>query len=53
MEQLVADLAPELEYGNMIFFKEEELKTMHTQVLNSSIDRLVDILNQAKAKAGA
>jgi hypothetical protein len=26
---------------------------MHTQVLNTSIDRLVDILNKAKAKAGA
>ena len=53
MEQLIADLAPDLEYGDMIFFKEEELKTMHTQILNTSIDRLVDILNQAKAKAGA
>lgn len=53
MEQLIADLAPDLEYGDMIFFKEEELKTMHTQILNTSIDRQVDILNQAKAKAGA
>ena len=53
MEQLITELAPDLVKGDMIFFKPEEVKTMHTQVLNSSIDRLVDILNKAKAKAGA
>ena len=53
MEQLISELAPDLVKGDMIFFKPEEVKTMHTQVLNSSIDRLVDILNKAKAKAGA
>jgi spermidine/putrescine transport system substrate-binding protein len=53
MEQLITELAPDLVKGDMIFFKPEEVKTMHTQVLNTSIDRLVDILNKAKAKAGA
>ena len=53
MEQLISELAPDLVDGDMIFFKPEEVKTMHTQILNTSIDRLVDILNKAKAKAGA
>jgi spermidine/putrescine transport system substrate-binding protein len=53
MEQLISELAPDLVKGDMIFFKPEEVKTMHTQVLNSSFDRLVDIVNKAKAKAGA
>jgi GTP:adenosylcobinamide-phosphate guanylyltransferase len=53
MEQLITELAPDLVKGDMIFFKPEEVKTMHTQILNSSIDRYVDILNKAKAKAGA
>ena len=53
MEQLISEVAPDLVDGDMIFFKPEEVKTMHTQVLNTSIDRLVDILNKAKAKAGA
>jgi spermidine/putrescine transport system substrate-binding protein len=53
MEQLITELAPDLVKGDMIFFKTEEVETMHTQILNTSIDRLVDILNKAKAKAGA
>jgi spermidine/putrescine transport system substrate-binding protein len=53
MEQLITELAPDLVKGDMIFFEPEQVKTMHTQVLNTSIDRLVDILNKAKAKAGA
>ncbi len=52
MGTLIAEIAPDLEKGDMIFFKDEEVKTMHTQVLNTSIDRLVDILNKVKAKAG-
>ena len=52
MEKLISELAPDLEHGDMIFFQPEEVKTMHTQVLNSSIDRLVVILNNAKAEAG-
>ena len=53
MESLIGELAPDLVKGDMIFFADEQVKTMHTQVLNSSIDRFVDILNKAKAKAGA
>jgi spermidine/putrescine transport system substrate-binding protein len=53
MEGLISELAPDLVKGDMIFFSDEQVKTMHTQVLNSSIDRFVDILNKAKAKAGA
>jgi spermidine/putrescine transport system substrate-binding protein len=53
METLISELAPDLVKGDMIFFADEQVKTMHTQVLNSSIDRFVDILNKAKAKAGA
>ncbi|CAB4618287.1 unannotated protein [freshwater metagenome] len=53
MEKLITELAPDLVKGEIIFFSAEEVKTMHTQVLNTSIDRLVDILNKAKSKAGA
>jgi spermidine/putrescine transport system substrate-binding protein len=53
MESLIGELAPDLVKGDMIFFADEQVKTMHTQVLNSSIDRFVEILNKAKAKAGA
>ena len=52
MSQLLKDLKPDLKYGDMIFFQDEQVKTMHTQVLNTSIDRLVDILNKVKAAAG-
>ena len=53
MGQLLTDLKPDLKYGDMIFFKDEQVKTMRTQVINSSLDRLVDILNKVKAAAGA
>ena len=53
MGQLLTDLKPDLQYGDMIFFKDEQVKTMRTQVINSSLDRLVDILNKVKAAAGA
>jgi hypothetical protein len=53
MSQLLKDLKPDLKYGDMIFFQDEQVKTMRTQVLNTSIDRLVDILNKVKAAAGA
>ena len=53
MSQLLAELKPDLTYGDMIFFKDEQVKTMRTQVINSSLDRLVDILNKVKAAAGA
>lgn len=53
MSALIAEIAPDLVKGDMIFFGDEQVKTMHTQEINESIDRLVDILNKMKAKAGA
>jgi spermidine/putrescine transport system substrate-binding protein len=53
MSKLLAELVPDLKYGDMIFFTDEQVKTMKTQVINSSLDRLVDILNKVKAAAGA
>ena len=53
MESLIAELAPELERGEMIFFTPEQVATFQTQEITPALDRLVDILNKAKAKAGA
>jgi len=53
MGDLLTELKPDLKYGDMIFFKDEEVKTMHTQVITPALDRLVDILNKVKAAAGA
>ncbi|MEY3166434.1 MAG: hypothetical protein RLZZ343_237 [Actinomycetota bacterium] len=53
MPQLISELAPDLVRGEMIFFGDAEVATMRTQEINESIDRLVEILNKMKAKAGA
>lgn len=53
MSQLISELAPDLDKGDMIFFTDAQVKTFETQVIDKSIDRLVDILGKAKAKAGA
>ena len=53
MSQLLTELKPELKYGDMIFFAEEQVKTMRTQVIGEQQDRLVDIYNKVKAAAGA
>jgi len=53
MSQLLKELKPELKYGDMIFFAEEQVKSMRTQVIGSQQDRLVDIYNKAHAAAGA
>jgi hypothetical protein len=53
MSQLISELAPDLVNGEMIFFGDAEVATMRTQEINESIDRLVEILNKMKAKAGA
>jgi hypothetical protein len=37
----------------MIFFSDEQVKTMEAQEMNEALDRLVEILNKTKAKAGA
>ena len=52
MPALIADLAPDLPKPEMIFFGDEQVATMHTQLITPALDRLVDILNKAKAKAG-
>ena len=53
MSQLLTELKPELKYGDMIFFGDEQVKEMRTQVINTAQDRLVDIYNKIKATAGA
>ncbi|MEY2766348.1 MAG: hypothetical protein RI912_10 [Actinomycetota bacterium] len=53
MEQLLSELAPDLEKPDMIFFSDEQVKTMEAQEMNEALDRLVEILNKTKAKAGA
>jgi len=53
MDQLLSELAPTLEKPDMIFFSDEQVATMEPQEINEALDRLVDILNKTKAKAGA
>jgi spermidine/putrescine transport system substrate-binding protein len=53
MSQLLTELKPDLTYGDMIFFTDDQVQTMRTQEINTAIDRLVDILNKVKAAAGA
>ncbi len=53
MDQLLKELKPDLKYGDMIFFKDEEVARMKTQKITSSQDRLVEIYNKIKAAAGS
>ena len=53
MDQLLKVLEPKLKYGDMIFFTDEQVKTMVTQKITSAQDRLVDIYNKIKAAASA
>ena len=50
---LIKKLMPDLERGEMIFFADDAIATMKTQVVNEMQNRQVDILNKAKAAAGA
>jgi len=52
MPALIAELAPDLTRGDMIFFPDDLVATMRTGAVNSAQDRLSDILNKVKAKAG-
>jgi len=52
MSTLIGEIAPDLAKGDMIFFGDDQVKTMHTQVITPALDRLIDILNKSKAKAG-
>lgn len=51
IDQLIAELAPDLTYPEMIFFSNEQVATMRTGAVNSAQDRLVEIVDKAKAKA--
>jgi spermidine/putrescine transport system substrate-binding protein len=51
MSTLIKQLAPDLVNGDMIFFDAEQVKSMQTQTIGASQDRLVDIYNKIKAKA--
>jgi len=46
-------LPADLQFKDLIFFSPEQVKTMDAGALNEAQDRLVDIYNKAKAKAGA
>ncbi len=52
IDTLLAQLVPDLVDGNMIFFADAEVATMRTGAVNSAEDRIVDIMNKVKAKAG-
>ncbi len=52
IDQLIAELAPNLTRPEMIFFTDEQVATMRTGAVNSAQDRIVAILDQMKA-AGA
>ena len=49
---LIKQYQPTLPHPEMIFFSDAQVKTMHTQKITSAQDRLVDIQNKVKAKAG-
>lgn len=52
IDKLLAELVPDLVNGNMIFFADDEVATMRTGAVNTAEDRIVDIMNKVKAKAG-
>jgi spermidine/putrescine transport system substrate-binding protein len=51
IDKLIAKLVPDLQRPEMIFFTDDQVKTMHTSAVNSAQDRLVAVLDKAKAKA--
>ena len=46
-------LAGDIQFKDIIFFTPDQVKTMDAGAVNSAQDRIVDIYNKAKAKAGA
>lgn len=52
IDQLIAELVPDLTRPEMIFFTDEQVATMRTGAVNSAQDRIVAILDAMKA-AGA
>jgi spermidine/putrescine transport system substrate-binding protein len=52
IDALIKKLQPDLKLGDMIFFPDDLVKTMHTGAVNSAQDRTVAIFDKVKAKAG-
>jgi spermidine/putrescine transport system substrate-binding protein len=52
IDKLIAELYPNMAHPDMIFFPDDKVKTMKTQIVGASQDRLVSILDKVKAKAG-
>jgi spermidine/putrescine transport system substrate-binding protein len=50
---LIDELAPGLPRADMIFFGDDQVKSMKTQKITSAQDRQVEIYNKVKAAAGA
>ena len=51
IDKLIAELAPDLQRADMIFFSDDQVKTMQTGAVNSAQDRQVAILDKVKAAA--
>ena len=49
----IEEKAADMPYKEMVFFTDEEVGRMRSQTINSAQDRLVDIYNKTKARAGA
>ena len=52
IDTLIAEIAPDLVRGEMIFFTPEQVATFQTQEISPLTDRQVEIMNKVKAKAG-
>ena len=52
IDKLISELASDLERPDMIFFTDEQVETMETQVLSDTATTIEEILAEAKAKAG-
>ena len=53
LKEIEGLLPADLKYPEMIFFSPEQVATMDAGAVNSAQDRLVEIYNNVKAKAGA
>ena len=51
MPTLISELLPDLVDGDMIFFPDDQVKTMETGAVNSAQDRITEIYDKIKAKA--
>lgn len=51
IDKLIALLAPDLTYSDMIFFSDAQVETMQTGAVNSAQDRIAEVFDKVKAKA--